>query len=465
MQTETQGRGGFLFNVNLVFLSQIAIYGFAFGLRVLLAQGLGDEGLGTYSLFYVAILVAGGVANLGVGLGNIFFLNKGTYSLRILLSNSLAVLAWSAIAGWVLVGIWGLAYDDELFVSEEAYWLYAAALPAVVGYTLLTSLLHGSSRFAALGLVAITQGMLAFSLAGILYVADELTVTNAIALWTASFVAADVLCLMLIGLRRVDVRMVIVPRWDALRDQVKYGIQGQLANLAALFNYRLDQFLVAAFVSRAGVGHYAVAVGLSESVWWISSAVSLVMLPRLTAMDEEDAREVTPLASRNTLLISILAAIALVAVSPLAISVLFGSEFYPEAFWPLVLLMPGIIAASCTRVLGSFLFSQGKIIYNTAATFIALGVTIALDLALIPWLEVEGAAIASSIAYVCALIATLYWYRKVSGRPLFEALIWRPSDLAHYRRAWRRFRNRSGGPPEALAEHQPDEERKGELAP
>ena len=161
-----------------------------------------------------------------------------------------------------------------------------------------------------------------------------------------------------------------------------------------------------------------------------------------------------------------MAAIGLIAVSPAAIQVLFGSEFYPEAFWPLVLLMPGIIAASCTRVLGSFLFSQGRIIYNTLATFIALGVTIALDLVLIPWLEVEGAAIASSIAYVCALVVTLYWYRKVSTRPIAEALVWRPSDIEHYKRVWRRLRRGpSADSTDALAKNQPDEERKGELAP
>ena len=44
MQSEVEDRSGFLFNVNLVFLSQIAIYGLAFGIRVLLARGLGDEG-------------------------------------------------------------------------------------------------------------------------------------------------------------------------------------------------------------------------------------------------------------------------------------------------------------------------------------------------------------------------------------------------------------------------------------
>ncbi len=57
-----------------------------------------------------------------------------------------------------------------------------------------------------------------------------------------------------------------------------------------------------------------------------------------------------------------------------------------------MLLMPGVIAASAGRVLGSYLFSQGRVIYNTYATFIALGVTLALDLILIPTLEVPGAA-------------------------------------------------------------------------
>lgn len=444
MQPETDSRGGFLFNVNLVFLSQIAIYGFAFGLRVILARGLGDSGLGTYSLFFVAILVAGGVANLGVGLGNIYFLNKASYDRRVLLSNSIAVLFWATVAGGALVAAWGLLVEDELFVSGTAFWLYALALPAVVGYTLFTSFLHGSSRFVALTAVAVTQGGTAFAFITALDARGDLDVTNAIAVWTASFVLADVLCLALIGVRNIVPRVVLFPQRDVLWEQVKYGSQGQLANMAALFNYRLDQFLVAAFVSRAGVGHYTVAVGLGESVWWISSAVSLVMLPRLTAMSAEDAQEVTPLVCRNTLLISILAAIGLVAVSPLAIYVLFGSEFYPEAFLPLVLLMPGIVAASATRVLGSYMFSQGRIIYNTYATFVALGFTIGLDLVLIPLLGVPGAAIASSIAYVCALLATLHWYRTVSGRPISEALIWRPGDREHYLRIARKLRGRGG---------------------
>jgi O-antigen/teichoic acid export membrane protein len=432
---------GILFNVNVVFLSQIAIYGLAFALRVVLARGLGDDGLGTYSLFFNAVLVAGGVANLGVGLGNIYFLNKGTYSYETLLSNSLVVLAASSLLGWAFLGAYALIVEPEIFVGGRSYPLYAAALTAVVGYVLFTSFLHGASRFPALSTVAIAQGFTGIAIVGGLYLVEELDIFWALAAWTASFLAADLLALVFIGFQRIHTAAVLRPRWDALREQIRYGAQGQTANLAALFNYRLDQFLVAAFVSRAAVGHYTVAVGLAESVWWLSSSVAIVLMPRLTEMERAEADRAAPLACRNTLFLSIIASLVLIAVSPLAIDILFGDEFDP-AWTPLVLLMPGIVAASATRVLGSYLFSQGKLIYNTYATFIALGLTIALDFILIPTLEVDGAATASSIAYVAALVATLYWYRQVSGGSISEALVFQPADLSHYSDAWRRVRER-----------------------
>jgi O-antigen/teichoic acid export membrane protein len=442
-QPAAGGRRGLLFSVNLVFLAQIAIYGLAFLLRVLLARGLGDEGLGTYTLFFVAVLVAGAIANLGVGLGNIYFLNKGQYSYEELLSGSLFVLAASSCLAWVFLVTYAVILEPDLFVSGRSYWLYAIALPSVVAYVLLTSFLHGRSRFAALSGVAVAQGVIGLTIVGVLYALDEVDVFSALAAWVASFLLADVIALLLVGVERIDLQRAVHPRWHILGDQIRYGAQGQIANLAQLFNYRLDQFLVAAFVSRAGVGQYTVAVGLAESVWWLSSSVALVLMPRLTEMDSERAAQMTPLACRNTVLASVIAAIALIIVSPLAIDVLFGDEF-SAAQTALILLMPGIIAACATRVLGSYLFSQGHIIYNTYATFIALGLTIVLDLALIPAMGIEGAAIASSIAYIASLVATLYWYRKVSGGSIVDALVVRPADAEHYLEAWRSVTGRLG---------------------
>ncbi len=441
MQEQGGSQGSFFLNVNVVFLSQIVTYGLAFGLRVVLARGLGVEGLGTYALFFLAVIVAGGIVNLGVGLGTIFFLNKGTHSYRVLLAGSLFVLAVTSVLTWILVAAYGLIAEPQFLVSGRTFWLYAPALPAVVGYVLLTAFLHGSSRFLALTAVAASQGLSGLLMVAGLYAADALDVYSALAAWAGSFILADLLALALVGVRNVDLGGLLRPDWHALKDQIRYGAQGQVANLAQLFNYRLDQFLIAAIVSRAAVGHYTVAVGLGESVWWISSAVAMVLLPRLTSMDRERAREMTPLISRNTLLVSIVAAGALMVASPVLIRILFGTAFDPATL-PLLLLMPGIVAASATRVIGSYLFSQGRVIYNTYATFIALGVTLALDLVLIPTLEIEGAAIASSIAYVVSLAATLYWYRQVSGGSVWEALIFRPSDRRFYGDLWQRLRGR-----------------------
>jgi O-antigen/teichoic acid export membrane protein len=361
-----------------------------------------------------------------------------------LMSGSLFVLGASSCGAWIFLVAYAAVFGPELFVSGRSYWLYGIALPSVVAYVLLTSFLHGTSRFGALSGVAVAQGLIGLTIAGLLYAFNELDVSSALAAWVASFLLADVIALLLVGLRYIDLQQVLRPRWHILWNQIRYGAQGQIANLAQLFNYRLDQFLVAAFVSRAGVGLYAVAVGLSESVWWLSSSVALVLMPRLTEMEYREATAMTPLACRNTVLASVLGAIALIAVSPLAINLLFGDEF-SAAQTPLILLMPGIIAACATRVLGSYLFSQGRIIYNTYATFIALGLTIVLDFALIPSLGVDGAAIASSIAYIASLLATLYWYRQVSGGSIIEALVVRPSDVEYYRDAWKSLSGRLSG--------------------
>ena len=50
----------------------------------------------------------------------------------------------------------------------------------------------------------------------------------------------------------------------------------------------------------------------------------------------------------------------------------------------------------------------------------------------------------AGFAYVCALIATLYWYRQVSGGSIREALVPRLDDREHYLRILRRVMDRRG---------------------
>jgi len=245
---------------------------------------------------------------------------------------------------------------------------------------------------------------------------------------------------------------------------LSFGGKSYLQTLASTLHFRIDQYMIAMLLNPTQVGYYAIAVNLTNLLLKIPDATGTVLFPRLAGAGDRDAHAVTSRVCRNTLFISILAGLGVCAVSPIAIKVLFGDQYYPDALWPLILLMPGIVAASATRVLGSFLFSQGKVLYTTIATAVALGMTIALDLIAVPLFEVEGAAAVSSISYVAALIVTLYFYARVSGGSIGDALLWHPSDREHYLRIVRRFRDRSA-PAEPLDDDEPDEDRNGELSP
>jgi O-antigen/teichoic acid export membrane protein len=119
-----------------------------------------------------------------------------------------------------------------------------------------------------------------------------------------------------------------------------------------LLNYRLDSFLVLAFVNAAGVGLYAVGVAVSESIWFVANAVSVVLLPRLTHAEAEDAARVTPVVCRNILLMSVAAAIGAAVLSPLLVKPIFGADFGPSVtavYW----LLPGTVALAGTKILAS----------------------------------------------------------------------------------------------------------------
>lgn len=426
----------FLLHINLMFLSQVFSYGLAFLLRVVLARGLGDDGLGTYSLFYLSVLIAGGLANLGLGLSNVYYLNRGAYRIEQLLAGSLTVVLGTGVLATLAMLAYAAVAGPQLFVPGPSYWLYAPAVTILVGYLVLVSFLHGRSRFLAMLVVATAQGLVAVVAAALLWAWGRLDIHGAVYAWVGSFLLADVLALLLVAPWRLSWRGAFSRLSLVLSDQVRYGLQGQVANIVQMFNYRLDQYLVAAFVSRAAVGQYVVAVGLAESVWWLAAAVAIVLQPRLTRMPRREAEALTPVVCRHTTLASALVALGLALAAPLLVPVVFGEQF-SGSVRPLVLLLPGVLAASASRILGSYFFSQGKLIYHTYSITAAFVATLLLDLALIPWLAVDGAAIASSLAYTVGLLSALYWYRRLSSRPLRDLLVIGRGDLAFYSRLWR----------------------------
>ena len=220
-----------------------------------------------------------------------------------------------------------------------------------------------------------------------------------------------------------------------MRSALRYGIQVHLGNLFIFLSYRVDLLLINWYLDPAAVGYYAIGVVLVEQLWLVSSAVSLVLFPRLAASaDVKKKNAFTPVIARAVFLITLAAALILFGVSNLLVTILYSDQYLP-AVRPIQLLLPGIIALSVYRVIANDIAARGQPLINTCTALVALVVNIVLNLIWIPLYGISGAALASTISYGSTLIIGLMLYRRISGNPWTVMLIPRREDWSRYRSA------------------------------
>ncbi|MBI5284856.1 MAG: oligosaccharide flippase family protein [Chloroflexi bacterium] len=424
-------RGSFLGHVNVVMATYAIDGALAFASGVLVARALGPEGRGAFGLFAVSTAFGQMLLGLGFGSAAIYYVNKRELTPRDIVSAlhvvTLGALAVTA-AGVALVVPWA---GDEVLGKGVSPWLLIAAVPVLVYGGTLRLVLQAESRFVAMGVATTAQPVVMLTLMAVAYAASDPTPSQVVGFWIISYVAMAGFALACLGRGSIDIARIVRPAWPVIRMLARFGLRGESGNVLQLMNYRLDQYIVRGFVGLAGVGIYAVGVSMTEAVWLLANAVAIVLLPRLTSADPEDARAITPVACRNTILVAAAGSLMLAVAAPIIIPPFFGDRFDDsvQALW---LLLPGTVALTGSKVLTSYIFSQGRPMVNTLITCVSLAVTVVALLALVPRFGVNGAAAASSLAYGAHLCAALYAYRRISGQPALNAVLPRFSDAHLY---------------------------------
>jgi O-antigen/teichoic acid export membrane protein len=429
-------RGSFLGHVNVVMLTYALDGVLAFASGVLVARALGPDGRGAFALFVVSTAIAQMVLGIGFGNAAVYFINKRELALRdavsaahVITLGSVAIMAAavSAIAPWA---------GDCVLGEHISPWLLVVAVPMLIYASSLRVLLQALSRFVEMGAATVAQPLVMLALVAADYTFGDPSPSRMVAFWTVSNAATAVVSLACVGVANVDVARIVRPRWAVLRKLAHFGVQGEAGNVLQLMNYRLDQYIVRGFVGLAGVGIYAVGVSMTEAVWLIANAVAIVLLPRLTSAADDEVRWMAPVAARNTVLVAACASAALAAVAPVLLPAFFGHA-YDSSVRALWLLLPGTVALTGSKVLTSYIFSRGRPLVNTTITLVSLVVTVTALFALVPPFGVNGAAAASSLAYIAHFAAALYAYGRISGEPVLEAVLPRPSDAHLYAEALR----------------------------
>lgn len=425
----------FVFAASQTFSTQVLIFLIGFGSSIILARVLGPEGRGAFALLVTILSVITTFGNLGLHISNVYYGASDHSSVANLTQNSLTI---AVLMGIILVtGGIGLSYVPAInnfleanLIAQPMLWIVLGLVPFSLLSSYLASILLGCGHihrynwanvgqpafqlvFLVLFLAVFQQGLVG-SIAA--YMLATLGSTAIAIYWVRQLAPVK------LGLER-----------GLLRKSLIYGVKANIGHIAQFLNYRLDMFLVAYFLGPAAVGFYAIAVGLAEKLWMIPSAIGTVLFPRVSAVGESKANALTPGVTRHATFLVTLLALGLASLAhPLIVGV-YGAAFAPSVL-PFLFLLPGVVSLSVGKILANDLAGRGKPEYWTIGAWGSLGMTLVLDLALIPRWGLVGAAIASSLSYGLLSLIVLAAFKRMTGISFKDLFTVKNTDIHTYKR-------------------------------
>jgi O-antigen/teichoic acid export membrane protein len=404
---------------------------FAIALVLASARGhfLGVEAFGVFSVGILLPALLATALNLGISISSVYFVGRGEVGIRQALRSGLLLAAIMSAAGLALCGLilaqWGHAIFPD--VPPTILWIALASFPLLLVRTILAGLLQAVEDFRSYNRLLVFE-----------FVSTLVLTLLAFQFWQATpaaavlAVAAGMLLTVLASLRAVSRHAANdhhphVPNYT--RDSLHYGWKANVSNVLAYLNYRLDVVLVNFFVGTAGAGIYTATLVLSERLWALSQAVSTVTFPRLASLhaSPDKANQITEQTSRCVLVITLLISVAIAAVAYPLLTLIYGASFGVGAS-TLIILLPGCVIASATRVLTNSLAAAGYVGWNAIAAGLLLTVDVVANLVLLPRMGIRGAAIASTLGWTVHAILIISLYAKFQRRRWWLPLVPQRSD-------------------------------------
>lgn len=390
---------------------------------LIVARDLGPTGRGDVTFLMTVAGITGYVLNMSVHESNANFSGLKSHRIPSLGTNSvvLSLLLGLAAAG---VAVAALAYAPFLKQDVPAGNLALAlvSIPAVMLQTYLVYLARGSYQFTVANIAMLTAPTVALTANVVMMITGTLSVTTALAAWSAGNTLAALFLAVHHGLTAGYTR----PDRRLAQEAVTFGAKSHIGGVLATGNYRMDQWILGAVAGSRELGLYSIAVAWFEGLFLLPMAVSAVARPDLVRAKGAEAGARIASLFRLTVALTLIAAVALFLLAPVLCTGIFGDSF-SGSVEPLRLLAVGALGISAAKLIGIGLIAQQRPLLESASMGTGFVVALVLYVILIPSYGANGAAIASTIAYTAAgLAAAAFLVRQFDVRP--SALIPRPSD-------------------------------------
>lgn len=294
-------------------------------------------------------------------------------------------------------------------VDRDTALIASLLFPAMLLAAWSSALIQGRRDYRAYNLTLLVQPMTFFFAILVLRALDAITPLSVVCCTILSQLA-----LWLSSERRVSGFGAPAPVRHRLTDALRYGLRAHASNVITFLNYRLALYLVSVMLCAAQAGKYALSIQLAEVFWLVSGAAAMIVFPESAARDRTAAQlqRMIEKVALSVVLITGTGALLAGMIAPVAIPWIFG-DAYAGSVLPFVTLLPGIVLWSYMSVIANSLAGMGYQGINILGAVLCLTLNVAGDLIAIPRWGMQGAALASTIAFSCTTVFTVLAYKRI----------------------------------------------------
>jgi O-antigen/teichoic acid export membrane protein len=195
-----------------------------------------------------------------------------------------------------------------------------------------------------------------------------------------------------------------------------YGFQNQIAHIFQLLSFRLSYFLLENNHGQKAVGIYSNGLSIIESIWLITSSISLYQYSRISnSNDKEYSLKLTEKLTKLGLLLAFISLFVALFIPSEFYIWLFGKEF-GELSVIIRLMAPGIWIFNYALILGHYFSGVGKYYVNAIASGCGFFITLVLSFFIFPKMTIYDAALTAVISYFTTSLVVIYFYLKEGGK-------------------------------------------------
>ena len=220
------------------------------------------------------------------------------------------------------------------------------------------------------------------------------------------------------------------------RKLIKFGAQIFAGNAINMINYKADIVLIGFFLTATDVGYYAVAVGFSTFFWIIPSAIQAITYPATSEYwannDQQTLQKMIDKSIKYTACILLPIGLGVGFFAEGIVTMIFGQGFV-YAVLPLQILIVGTVIFGVVKAIGGSATGIGRPDIGLKVVGISATTNVVLNVLLIPYFGIAGAAIATTTSLSVATLVGLFftvrllkvridfgWLGKLSGITLLS---------------------------------------------